>query len=95
MEKNMALNDVIFDDVKFSDILKEIHHKCNDKNKQIEQLINDLKKFIKKLDDATVIAPLIKEYLDVDVDLVRNVVTDPKVDKKTHYSEILPVSKKS
>jgi hypothetical protein len=61
------LNQIIFDDKKFSDILKEIHVNQKKKSKQIGQLIAELRPLIQNLGDATVVVPLIKEYMEVSV----------------------------
>ena len=61
------LNQVIFDDKTFSDLLKEIHTNQKKKGKQIGQLIAELRPLIQNLGDATVVVPLIKEYMEVSV----------------------------
>lgn len=57
----------IFEGKKFSDILQDIYKKSNKKDKQITLLINELKPLINDLDQAALIVPLIKDYLDVGV----------------------------
>lgn len=57
----------IFDSVSFSDIAKEIYQKKKDKDVQLEKLINHLSDFVKNLTDASILVPLIKEYLDIGV----------------------------
>lgn len=61
------LNQVIFDDKTFSDLLKEIHVNQKKKGKQIGQLIAELRPLIQNLGDATVVVPLIKEYMEISV----------------------------
>ena len=61
------LNQVIFDDKTFSDLLKEIHTNQKKKGKQIGQLIAKLRPLIQNLGDATVVVPLIKEYMEISV----------------------------
>ena len=61
------LNQVIFDDKTFSDLLKEIHTNQKKKGKQIGQLIAELRPLITSLGDATVVVPLIKEYMEISV----------------------------
>jgi len=51
----------------FSDILKEIHQKTQDKEEEIKQLIADLKPMITSPGEAMMIVPLIKSYIDVSV----------------------------
>ena len=62
-----SLNQIIFDNKTFSDILKEIHTNQKKKSKQIGQLIAELRPLIQNLGDATVVVPLIKEYMEVSV----------------------------
>ena len=62
-----SLNQIIFDDKTFSDLLKEIHTNQKKKGKQIGQLITELKPMMTSIGDATVIVPLIKEYMDISV----------------------------
>ena len=61
------LSQVIFDDKTFSDLLKEIHTNQKKKGKQIGQLIAELRPIIQNLGDATVVVPLIKEYMEISV----------------------------
>ena len=61
------LNQIIFDDKTFSDLLKEIHTNQKKKGKQIGQLIAELRPLITSLGDATVVVPLIKEYMEISV----------------------------
>ena len=62
-----ALNQVIFDDKSFSDLLKEIHKNQSKKSKQLASLIAELRPLITSLGDATVVVPLIKEYMEISV----------------------------
>jgi len=62
-----SLNQIIFDDKTFSDLLKEIHVNQKKKGKQIGQLIAELRPLIQNLGDATVVVPLIKEYMEISV----------------------------
>ena len=61
------LNQIIFDDKSFSDLLKEIHGNQKKKAKQLAQLISELKPLVQTLGDATVVVPLIKEYMEISV----------------------------
>ena len=61
------LNQIIFDDKSFSDILKEIHKNQSKKAKQLASLIAELRPLITNLGDATVVVPLIKEYMEISV----------------------------
>jgi hypothetical protein len=51
----------------FADLLKEIHTNSSNKEKEIRNLIDNLKPFINSAGDAVIIVPLIKDYLDVSV----------------------------
>ena len=51
----------------FADLLKEIHTNSSNKEKEIRNLIENLKPFINSAGDAVIIVPLIKDYLDVSV----------------------------
>ena len=62
-----ALDSVIFGDKKFSDILGEIFYNQKKKESQITGLISELKPLVKDIGDATLIVPLIKEYLEIGV----------------------------
>ena len=61
------LNQIIFDDKSFSDLLKEIHKYQSKKSKQLASLIAELRPLITSLGDATVVVPLIKEYMEISV----------------------------
>lgn len=52
---------------KYSSVLKDIVINSDDKRNQIDILISDLRSMIKTANDAIVIVPLIKDYLDVGV----------------------------
>lgn len=58
---------IIFDDKKFSDLLRDIYINNKKKETQINGLIDGLKPLIKNVTDASLMVPLIKEYLEVSV----------------------------
>lgn len=58
---------IIFDDKKFSDLLRDIYINSKKKETQINGLIDSLKPLIKNVADASMMVPLIKEYLEVSV----------------------------
>ena len=62
-----SLNQVIFDDKSFGDLLKEIHGNQKKKANQLASLIAELRPLIQSLGDATVVVPLIKEYMEISV----------------------------
>jgi hypothetical protein len=62
-----GLDNVVFGGKKFSDILEEIYNNQKKKEKQISALISELKPLVNEIGDATLIVPLIKEYLEIGV----------------------------
>jgi hypothetical protein len=62
-----SLDNVIFGKKKFSDILSEIYDNQKRKETQITGLISELKPLINDIGDATLIVPLIKEYMEIGV----------------------------
>ena len=59
------LDSIIFGDKKFSDILQEIYTNQRKKSTQVNALISELKPLIQEIGDATLIVPLIKEYMEI------------------------------
>jgi hypothetical protein len=57
----------LFQGTSFSDLMKDVYHNSKKKSRQIDSLIQDLKPLIKNIGDATIIAPLLKDYLEVSV----------------------------
>lgn len=55
----------IFGGKKFSTLLEEIYNNQKQKEQQISALIQELKPLIKDIGDATLIVPLIKEYMEL------------------------------
>ena len=62
-----ALDNIVFKKKKFSDILSEIYDNQKKKEAQITGLISELKPLINDIGDATLIVPLIKEYMEISV----------------------------
>ncbi len=62
-----SLNQILFDDKSFGDLLKEIHGNQKKKAKQLASLISEFKPLVQSLGDATVVVPLIKEYMEISV----------------------------
>ena len=62
-----GLDQTIFKQMKFSDLLEEIY--CNQvaKKNQIKILVEELQQLIEDADDAVKIVPLLKEYLEIGV----------------------------
>ena len=63
----MDKNEEIFKGTSFADLMHDVYHNSKKKDRQINQLISQLQPLIKNASDATIIVPLIKEYLDVAV----------------------------
>ncbi len=63
----MDLDFELYKGKKYSSVLKDIVINSDDKRNQIDILISDLRGMIKTANDAIVIVPLIKDYLDVGV----------------------------
>ena len=60
-------NKEIFKGKTFSDLLEDIYVTSKKKEQQINALIRELKPMIKNIGDATIVVPLIKEYMEVSV----------------------------
>jgi tripartite-type tricarboxylate transporter receptor subunit TctC len=51
----------------FSDIMADIYTNSKRKDRQLKLLIAQLEPLVKNINDATVVVPLIKEYMEVSV----------------------------
>ncbi len=60
-------DNIIFGKKKFSDVLEEIYNNQKKKDLQVSALITELKPLISDIGDATLIVPLIKEYMEISV----------------------------
>ena len=60
-------DNIVFGKKKFSHLLEEIYNNQKKKDTQLVALINELKPLISEIGDATLIVPLIKEYLEISV----------------------------
>ena len=60
-------DNIVFGKKKFSHLLEEIYNNQKKKDNQLVALINELKPLISEIGDATLIVPLIKEYLEISV----------------------------
>ena len=64
----MANNDIeIFDGKTFQDLTKDIYENAKNKKLQIDLLVQEVHGMITTIDDAVMVAPIIKEYMDVSV----------------------------
>ena len=57
----------LFKGTNFSDLMRDVYHNSKKKSRQIDTLIKELQPMIKNVGNATVIVPLIKDYLEVSV----------------------------
>tara|TARA_R110001583_G_scaffold25807_7_gene93381 strand:- start:676 stop:1104 length:429 start_codon:yes stop_codon:yes gene_type:complete len=57
----------LFKGTNFSDLMRDIYHNSKKKSRQIDSLIKNLEPMIKNTGDATVIVPMIKDYIEVSV----------------------------
>jgi len=60
-------DNIIFKNKKFSDVLEEIYNNQKKKDQQVSALISELKPLISDIGDATLVVPLIKEYMEISV----------------------------
>lgn len=63
----MDLEKKIFKDKSISSLFEEIYNNSNNTKSQVHQLITDLQPLVEHVGDATLVVPLIKEYLDIKV----------------------------
>ena len=63
----MSADYELFKGTTFSDLMRDVYHNSKKKSRQIDTLIQELQPLIKNTGDATVIVPLIAEYLEVSV----------------------------
>jgi len=57
----------LFNGTNFSDLMRDIYHNSKKKSRQIDGLIKELQPLIKNTGDASVLVPMIKDYLEVSV----------------------------
>ena len=63
----MALDKKIFGTKTLSDLFSEIHGNSSTTRNQVKSLIGELKPLIENIGDATLIVPMIKEYMEIGV----------------------------
>ena len=63
----MSFDQQIFGNKKFSDLLKDIYENQKKKDRQINLLIADLKPLISNINDAAMLVPAIKDFMEVGV----------------------------
>ena len=60
-------NDEIFEGKTFQDLTRDIYKNSNDKKLQLDLLVQEIHGFITSIDDVIMIAPIIKELMDVSI----------------------------
>ena len=63
----MKSKDEIFEGKSFQYLTHDIYKNTTDRKKQIDLLISEIHGFITTIDDVVLVAPIIKEYMDVAV----------------------------
>lgn len=63
----MSLDKEIFKGKTLSDLFGEIHQNSTNTRNQVKELIRELKPLIVNIGDATLIVPMIKEYMEIGV----------------------------
>ena len=63
----MSKDNEIFKGKTFQDLTRDIYENTTNKKKQIDLLISEIHGFITTIDDVVMVAPIIKEYMDVAV----------------------------
>ena len=65
--KRVKSKDEIFEGKTFQDLTHDIYKNTKDRKKQIDLLISEIHGFITTIDDVIMVAPIIKEYMEVAV----------------------------
>lgn len=63
----MAFDSVIFDGKTLSDLFSDVYKNTESKRAQINQYVSSLVKLIKTPEDAAMLGPVIKDFLEVNV----------------------------
>ena len=63
----MKSKDEIFEGKTFQDLTHDIYKNTIDRKKQIDLLISEIHGFITTIDDVILVAPIIKEYMEVSI----------------------------
>ena len=63
----MSKDNEIFKGKTFQDLTKDIYENSQKKKLQIDLLIQEIHGFIQTIDDVVMVAPIIKEYMDVSI----------------------------
>lgn len=63
----MSFNNIIFDDKTLSDMFSDVYKNVEKKREQINQFVASMVKLIRTPEDAAVLGPVIKDFLEVNV----------------------------
>lgn len=63
----MGMDSVIFEGKTLADMFSDVYKNANHKREQINQFVSSMVKLIRTPEDATVIGPIIKDFLEVNV----------------------------
>ena len=63
----MSKDNEIFEGKTFQDLTRDIYENSQKKKLQIDLLIQEIHGFITTIDDVIMVAPIIKEYMDVSI----------------------------
>ena len=63
----MDFKQELFKGTDFSSLLKDIYQNRNQKDEQIKILIDDIRPLVKSMSDATILVPLLKDYIEIGV----------------------------
>lgn len=63
----MGLDETLFNDKTFSNVLEDIYKSTKKREKQIDGIVEEIKGLIESIGDATIIVPTLKDLLDVGV----------------------------
>jgi len=63
----MSMETIIFDGKTLADMFSDVYRNTNSKREQINQFVTNFVKLIKTPEDAAVLGPVIKDFLEVNV----------------------------
>ena len=73
---------VIFDDKTLSDVFKDIYKNTESKREQINTFVTKLVRQIRTPEDAAVISPIIKDFMEVNVKNDEHIVRIAQIDQR-------------
>ena len=63
----MDKDSLLFDDKSFSDLMRDVYNNTKKKESQIKGLVDQLSGMVNTINEASMMVPLIKEYLEISV----------------------------